>query len=732
MLVVPHQFTGAAVAALWPSLGWAGLVFLLSGFGLFGVAILRSARWVELLIHLLAGAAWLLLAYSFALAANWTGALAWGVFGLGIAIAPLVEVEAHHPGFHSELLSVVAGVAATLQGLVILLLPSLFANPVYESVQGRLPWLGGAFLVGGIALLLVQHRQAQSPTRYWVGHLLAGGSFLAFAVTVSLYQQAWTGVALYGVMGLSIALLPWLGPRLRGIDPRSLETRIALTLVAATSLPLILAAAVVGQFIAPGSEGTVGREVDELRDFIFLVLMASVGLALVIGVYAARWLAAPLNALTQVADRLASGDVTAPLPRGKYTEIATLSHAFGEMRSRLVARSEEREGLLEQLQGANQRLGLSEAQARDLAERAGRQSAELRAVINAIAEGIVVYSPAGDIQRMNPAAEEILGYTAAQRRRPLRERLAVLHAESAEGTPLGDEETAPQKALIGEVVRGEITVLHTPDRRTVWVSASAAPILGESGEILGAVLSLSDITRIQELQQQRTQHVLGMSHGLRTPLTAIYGHAQLLMRALQKSGADGQPRFSAEAILVGAQRMGALLKDLVDLAELESDQPLHLNRSPVQINQFMQQLMERLGGYLSMDRVRLDVPKALPPVMADPDRLERIMMNLLGNAFRYSTPDTPVVVSVAERDGELITSVTDHGPGIPPKRMESLFQPQARSLAAGEPQATLGLGLYITKGLVEAHGGRIWAESSKDKGTTFAFSLPVVRAAAPA
>ncbi len=121
----------------------------------------------------------------------------------------------------------------------------------------------------------------------------------------------------------------------------------------------------------------------------------------------------------------------------------------------------------------------------------------------------------------------------------------------------------------------------------------------------------------------------------------------------------------------------------------------------------------------------LDIAGEASPALADYDRLDRIMSNLLSNALKYSDPDTPVLVRVFARDGEVVVSVTDHGRGIPPDDVPHLFQRFYR--AKGERRAEgIGLGLYITKQLVEAHGGASGSRAKSDKGSTFYFTLPIV------
>ena len=355
---------------------------------------------------------------------------------------------------------------------------------------------------------------------------------------------------------------------------------------------------------------------------------------------------------------------------------------------------------------------------------AERRAAELDATIWAIAEVVVIYGPSGEILRVNAAAERMLGYTPEERRLPLAERMARLRIEKPGGEPFPLDELPPLRALRGETVRGVVGVLHPREGKAVWVSASAAPIRDARGTLLGAVVTLSDITSLHQLEQQRTQYILGVSHGLRTPLTVVQGQAQLLLRALKKCGANGRMRESASAITASAQRMGAQLRDLVDLIHLEAGEPLRLNRQPLDPRAFVLDLKERLAGLLEVTRIRVEAPEGLPRVLADPDRLERILMNLLSNAMKYSAPGTEVVVGLSRRGDEVVFSVTDQGKGIPPEELPLLFQRYRRPAA----REGLGLGLYVTKGLVEAQGGRIWAESEVGKGSTFSFTMPVARA----
>lgn len=178
-----------------------------------------------------------------------------------------------------------------------------------------------------------------------------------------------------------------------------------------------------------------------------------------------------------------------------------------------------------------------------------------------------------------------------------------------------------------------------------------------------------------------------------------------------------------DAILTSANRMHTMIRDLIDSARLEAGQ-LQPNRRPVDLGSFVLDLQDRLTDAVAAERIRAVVPPGLPPVLADPDLLERILMNLLTNALKYSAPDTAIAVTLAPSNAEVVTSVSDEGPGIPPEERCRLFQRYYRTRVGRKHHEGLGLGLQITKGLVEAQEGRIWVESEPGKGSPSTLACP--------
>ena len=234
---------------------------------------------------------------------------------------------------------------------------------------------------------------------------------------------------------------------------------------------------------------------------------------------------------------------------------------------------------------------------------------------------------------------------------------------------------------------------------------------------------MTDVTRLRALQEQREDLLRSVSHDLRTPLTVILGQAQLLEQGLEKAGVDGLQRKSASAIASEARRMNVMIQDLVDSARMEAGQ-LRLDRKAVDVRRFVSDLLQRSALVMDVKRVKADIPAELPPICADPNRLERILLNLLSNALKYSYQGTEVRITARVVDGAVAVSVSDRGPGIAPEELPHLFERFYRARAARGTEG-IGLGLFTVKALVEAHGGRVWAESELGRGSVFTFEMPV-------
>ena len=229
---------------------------------------------------------------------------------------------------------------------------------------------------------------------------------------------------------------------------------------------------------------------------------------------------------------------------------------------------------------------------------------------------------------------------------------------------------------------------------------------------------------LRQLEKMREEFLHTISHDLRQPLTVIQGQAQILGHHLSKEGGESRQARSLQAIRANAQRMASMIRDLVDSARLESGH-LELNLEPKDLYSFLGDVVERAGTPEERARIQLSIGEWVPPVLVDPERLERALVNLITNALKFSPPDRPVVIQAGQAEGQAVISVVDEGIGIPAEDLGRLFERYYRGASGKKRAEGLGLGLYITRLIVEAHGGKIWVESEPDKGSKFHLALPL-------
>jgi two-component system, NtrC family, sensor histidine kinase KinB len=223
------------------------------------------------------------------------------------------------------------------------------------------------------------------------------------------------------------------------------------------------------------------------------------------------------------------------------------------------------------------------------------------------------------------------------------------------------------------------------------------------------------------LQRMREEYVALISHDLRAPLTAILGRAQLLARRLTQHGL-AREAASANVVVASSHRMEAMIKDLVDRSHTDADLDAQ-QRSSSDLVAVVRQMLDQTITPDQRARVTLDAIPTLP-VMIDVAQIERVIVNVLTNALKFSLGNTPIVVQVYQQATDALVVVTDHGIGIAPEDLPHLFEKHYRAPLVGLIAGS-GLGLYTSRLIVEAHGGRIWAESTVGAGSTFTVALPL-------
>jgi len=351
-------------------------------------------------------------------------------------------------------------------------------------------------------------------------------------------------------------------------------------------------------------------------------------------------------------------------------------------------------------------------------EETERERALLEAVVEHAPVGILFADPSTDVVRLNSTLDAMLEDRvdrAAGRRQFLE------HLRHLDGRPLNFEELPSTRALEGhEVPPEKFLILH--ERGPLPVLASAAPVRAPTGEVRGVIVCVQDISAQEELDQLREEYVGLISHDLRTPLQNISLRCQLLLRSLQEKGLASEVA-SAEALLRNAWRMSGMVEELLEGSRLEAGQ-VELHFEPLDMTHFVEEVIERDVPPDARERLRLEVAAPVARIPADAPRLERVLVNLLTNALKYSTPGTPVVVRLEQQTSSVRVSVKDQGKGMPPEECSRLFTKYYRT-GAGKRGDGVGLGLYISRLIIEAHGGHIHAESTPGQGSTFFFTLPL-------
>lgn len=239
------------------------------------------------------------------------------------------------------------------------------------------------------------------------------------------------------------------------------------------------------------------------------------------------------------------------------------------------------------------------------------------------------------------------------------------------------------------------------------------------------VAVVRNVTEEKRAEEQREDYTRMISHDLRNPLTPILGSASLLQKRLAERGMEREAR-AAEAILTNARRMNSMIQDLVESARLEAGK-LELHKEPTDLCHLLRDISQRVGTPEDRGRLRVECPGRVPAVPADRERIERAIVNLMTNALKYSPSGSTVTARAERSDGEVLVSVVDQGMGIAPDELPHIFERFYRA-REGRKTEGLGLGLYITRLMVEAHGGQVGVESRLGRGSTFSFTLPISEA----
>ena len=343
---------------------------------------------------------------------------------------------------------------------------------------------------------------------------------------------------------------------------------------------------------------------------------------------------------------------------------------------------------------------------------------KMTAIVNSIAEGLILVNSDNRVLHINPAAERLLGLSEDSINKDITELIQNDELIQIEQTPSKNEEAN---------FVSEITLIHHDEKLVLRTIAS--PFLDENGQTLGTVYLFDDITREKEIDQMKSDFISLVSHELRTPLTSIIGFVSFILDG--KAGAiNDRQRNSLARVQRQSKRLAALINDLLDISRIESGR-IQMEQEPISLLEIVTQRIEEIRPQADEKSIRLDLtaPESVPTIFGDEARMGQVFTNLIGNAIKF-TPNNGEVSIKVRVDGSLLhVEVIDTGPGIPAEERQKVFDKfyQLSDISTRQ-QGGSGLGLSITKSIVEAHGGKLWIDDgNQGKGSNFQFVLPLVR-----
>jgi PAS domain S-box-containing protein len=401
-----------------------------------------------------------------------------------------------------------------------------------------------------------------------------------------------------------------------------------------------------------------------------------------------------------------------------FQSLKRSEEALRKARDELEMRVQERTASLTE---TNQRLK-REITERKKAEEALRESEEkYRDLYEEAPHAYFSVGVDGHIERANRSATELLGYSRD-------ELIGRLVLELYADTPSGKVKAQRvfKRFLAGKEVREEELEMHRADGSKVWICLSVRPIRDKEGRVIASRSAVVDMTEHKKLDQLKDDFIGLVSHELRSPMTVITGAINTLLTEAERLSPEETRQLLKDAA-VESELLSHLLANLLELSRAQAER-LVLHAEAIDVKRVIQDAIEGVKRQSSVHKFILSIPRKLPPLYADPLRLERILYNLMENAVKYSPQGGKIRVSVKPEKRHLLIGVSDQGIGISPAEQSKLFAPFQR-LGEFRPEGVrgVGLGLLVCRRLVEAHGGRIWVESKLGRGSTFFFTLPLSR-----
>jgi NtrC-family two-component system sensor histidine kinase KinB len=402
----------------------------------------------------------------------------------------------------------------------------------------------------------------------------------------------------------------------------------------------------------------------------------------------------PVRQLTEATTRVAAGDLDAAVPVRSADEIGRLAAGFNQMAGRI---RELRRSDLGKLLVAQQ---------------------TTEAAIDSLYDPVIVTDSEGSVTRVNPAAELLFGARAGVVGKPIED--AVRDPRIAQAVT---DVLRSGRAVASESAAEVLPWAVDGSRRAFRIRST--PMRDADDRFVGAVTLLEDITHLSEISRLKSEFIAAASHELRTPLTSVQMGVHLLLEGAAGPLDDRQVEI-LQVCRDDTARLDRLMRQLLDLSKIESGANAP-SRAPVGPSMLVREAADSLALQVESKGLHLviDAPPDIPAVFADRDQIERVIVNLVTNGVRATPAGGTITVAAARRGADVVFSVTDTGAGIPRDYLPRIFEPfvQVPKAAAGGS----GLGLTISRRIVEGHGGQLTVQSEPGRGSTFTFTIPMER-----
>jgi two-component system, OmpR family, phosphate regulon sensor histidine kinase PhoR len=370
----------------------------------------------------------------------------------------------------------------------------------------------------------------------------------------------------------------------------------------------------------------------------------------------------------------------------------------------------------------------------------------LERILSSMAEGLLITNQDGAVTSLNQSARQLFNHALIDLddldlEPNLSLRTLAIRNESSWLAELAD---VIEYALAGQTVYNrEVNAGIIGDTIPLTLSVSAAP-LNETGEKptrpVGVVAVLNDVTANKQIEKLKDEFVSVVSHELRTPLTAIKGYTQHLMRRLdkrlrqkrlvaqpedlQKELPESYDLRSLQIVQSQSEHLERLVNDLLDLSRVQWGE-MNLQYTSFHLADVLTERAQLAQVSAEDHTITLDIQVQDSKIVADKLRISQVIGNILDNAIRFSPQGRQVTIELSEQDNEYLVSITDQGIGVSPEYIDHIFERFYRVRnTASRQYSGIGLGLFVARAIVEAHGGHIWVSSNQGLGSTFSFTLP--------